>query len=249
MLPDLFLQRPVAHRALHDVSDGRPENSRAAIRAAIEAGYGIEIDVQASAGHVPMVFHDYDMARLTGRTGAIGAVSVADLQTTKLTGGDEGIPTLQEVLDLVAGQVPLVIEFKDQDGAMGPDVGPLEHAAAKLIGAYQGPVCVMSFNPHSVAALKEALPEVPRGLVTCAWDSADWPTVPAARCAQLRGMPEAEALGCAFVSHDAGDLVAPRLQELRRKGLSLLTWTIRSAAQEAEARRVVDQVTFEGYLA
>lgn len=70
-LPPVFLQTPIAHRALHDLSDNRPENSRAAIRAAIEAGYGIEIDLQRTSDNRAMVFHDYDMTRLTGRPGPI----------------------------------------------------------------------------------------------------------------------------------------------------------------------------------
>jgi glycerophosphoryl diester phosphodiesterase len=74
-LPAEFLSLPVAHRALHDVTDGRPENSRAAIRAAIAAGYAIEIDLQYSSDGCPMVFHDDDLDRLTGSGGRAGAVT------------------------------------------------------------------------------------------------------------------------------------------------------------------------------
>ena len=249
MLPDLFLQRPVAHRALHDVTQARPENSRAAVQAAIAAGYGIEIDLQPSSDGVPMVFHDYDMARLTGRTGAIGAVPVDTLTDVALTGGDEGVPTLAEVLSLVDGQVPLFIEFKDQDGAMGPNVGPFERAAAGVLQTYSGPCAVMSFNPHSVAVLAQVLPDVPRGLVTCGWNAEGWPLVPEARRAALRPIAEAEHLGCAFVSHDVRDLHAPRVAELKQSGLSILCWTVSSQDMEAQARKVADQITFEGYLA
>ena len=123
-LPRGFVDLPLAHRALHDVAQGRPENSRAAIRAAIEAGYGIEIDVQLSADGAAMVFHDYALDRLTHDSGAVRLRSAADLKAVPLKGGDEGIPDLPEVLQLVAGQVPLLIELKDQDGAMGTNLGP-----------------------------------------------------------------------------------------------------------------------------
>ena len=63
------------------------------------------------------------------------------------------MPTFAEVLDIVAGRVPLLVEVKDQDGAMGPAIGPLEHAAAEALAGYYGPVALMSFNPHSVCLL------------------------------------------------------------------------------------------------
>ena len=70
-LPDIFLSRPIAHRGLHDRQDGRPENSRAAMQAAVEQGYGIELDIQPSSDGVPMVFHDPTLARLTGEEGRV----------------------------------------------------------------------------------------------------------------------------------------------------------------------------------
>ena len=125
-LPASFLSRPLAHRALHDVQDGRPENSLAAIRAAISAGYGIEIDLQLSKDGQAMVFHDYGLQRLTQEKGAVRQRTAAELSQIHLIGGDEGIPTFAEVLALVDGRVPLLVEFKDQDGAMGTGIGQLE---------------------------------------------------------------------------------------------------------------------------
>ncbi len=125
-LPQAFLNLPIAHRALHDVADGRPENSRAAIRAAISAGYAIEMDLQLSRDGRAMVFHDYDLGRLTGQSGAVCQRDAADLAAIPLRGGDEGIPSFAEVLDLVAGRVPLLVELKDQHGAMGETDGKLE---------------------------------------------------------------------------------------------------------------------------
>ena len=106
-LPPVFLGAPIAHRALHDMGDGRPENSRAAIVAAMEHGYGIEIDLQLSADGQAMVFHDYDLKRLTGQKGPVRTRQAAALAAITLTGGDEGIPTLAEVLALVRGRVPV----------------------------------------------------------------------------------------------------------------------------------------------
>ncbi|SOC14001.1 glycerophosphodiester phosphodiesterase family protein [Rhodobacter maris] len=248
-LPEAFLGRPIAHRAYHDRTAGRPENSRAAVRAAVAAGYGIEIDLQPSADGVPMVFHDYDLRRLTGRTGRVRGLTAAELGATVLTGGDEGIPTLAEVLEIVAGQVPLLVEIKDQDGGMGPEVGALEEAAAALLKGYKGPLAVMSFNPHAVAAFHALAPEVAIGLTTSAYTAEGWPLLPAKTRDHLRMIPDFERLGCSFISHEAADLGAPRVAELAQKGAAILCWTIRSPEAEATARKIARNITFEGYAA
>ncbi|NBT30351.1 MAG: phosphodiesterase, partial [Rhodobacteraceae bacterium] len=158
-----FLATPLAHRGYHDKTAGRPENSIAAAQAAIDAGYGIECDVQLSTDGVAMVFHDYDLFRLTPEKGVISRRTSQELQAIPLRHGTEGIPTLRQFLDCVAGRVPLLIEIKDQDGQMGPNVGALECAVVADLAGYAGPVAVMSFNPHSVARMAELAPDVPRG--------------------------------------------------------------------------------------
>lgn len=247
-LPPEFLRAPIAHRALHDVAQGRPENSRAAIRAAIAAGYGIEIDVQLTADDEALVFHDYDLARLTNRTGMVRGMTTAGLAEVNLTGGEEGIPSLREVLELVAGQVALLIEIKDQDGQMGPRIGPLEAAVADALQDYAGPVAVMSFNPNSMARMAGLAPQVPRGLVTSAYRAVDW-DLPEAVRARLREIPDFDGAGCSFISHEVSDLQRPRVAELKAAGYPILCWTVRSPEIEAEARRIADNITFERYLA
>lgn len=248
-LPAAFLNVPLAHRALHDAADGRPENSRAAVRAALAAGYGIEIDLQLSGDGCAMVFHDYALDRLAEAAGPVRARSREELASIPLKGGDgEGIPDLAEVLELVAGRVPLLIELKDQHGQMGVTNGALEQAAAKTLEGYRGPVALMSFNPHSVAELSRLAPELPRGLTTSAYDPADWPELPRAMCDDLRAIPDFERTGSSFISHEAGDLARPRVQALRNEGVPVLCWTVTSPAEEAAARAFADNVTFEQYL-
>lgn len=248
-LPAVLLGAPIAHRALHDRARGRPENSRAAIRAAIAQGYSIEIDLQLSADDRALVFHDYDLDRLTGSAGPVRGRTAAEAGSVALAGGDgEGIPTLIEALDLVSGRVPLLIELKDQDGGMGPDVGALEAATAAALAGYDGPVAVMSYNPHSVAEMARLAPALPRGLVTEAFDPAVWP-LPPATCERLRRIPDFDRAGAGFISHQASDLHLPRVAEIKSAGFPVLCWTVRSPAEEAEARRIADNVTFEGYKA
>ena len=246
VLPEVFLNRPLAHRAFH--SEDKPENSLAAIRAAMEAGYGIEIDIQPSRDGTPMVFHDYDLERLTGTYGDITKASDVTLAELRLPGGIEPIPTLKQVLSLVAGLVPILIEVKDQDGTLGKQVGLLEKQIAELLAPYPGPVAVMSFNPHSVAALADLLPDIPRGLTTCAFDPVSWDTVPASRREELIGIPDFDRVAASFVSHDKTDLTSTHVTRIKQTA-PVLTWTIRSLEEEATARRIADNVTFETYPA
>lgn len=248
-LPAAFLSTPLAHRALHDISNGRPENSLAAVEAAIDQAYGIEIDLQLSADGQAMVFHDYGLCRLTAEQGLIRQRSAAEAAGIILKHGNgEAIPTLSEVLLLVQGRVPVLIEIKDQDGGMGPDIGLLEQATADAVAGYDGPVAVMSFNPHSVAEMARLAPNVPRGLVTSGHDPSGRHLEVAIRD-RLREIPDYERSGSGFISHDCTDLTRPRVQQLRRQGVPVLCWTVRSAKDEAIARQLADNVTFEGYLA
>jgi glycerophosphoryl diester phosphodiesterase len=245
-LDPAFLRLPLAHRGLHDRAAGVVENSRAAVAAAIEAGYGIEIDVQRAADGEAMVFHDEALNRLTDAPGLVADHPAAVLGTIRLRGSQESVPTLPEILALVAGRAPLLIEIKDQTGGLGPEVGPLEARVAACLAGYAGPVAVMSFNPHAVAAFAAAAPGRARGLVGCAFDDPAW-SLPDYRAAELATLSDAGRVGAAFVSHDRRDLDNPALARLKAAGLAVLTWTVRSAAEEAAARRVADNITFEGY--
>lgn len=246
--PD-FLRIPLAHRGYHDQAQGRPENSCAAFRAAMDAGYGIELDLQCSADGQAMVFHDDDLDRLTDATGPVAARTAADLKTIRLTGSDETIPTLPEVLALVAGRVPLLIEIKDGLDTMRPTTRRLEQATAAALAGYAGPVAVMSFNPHCVANMASLAPDIARGLTTDAYDPEDCAPLPAATCDRLRDIPDYDTTLSSFISHLATDLDRPRVAELKSRGASILCWTIRSPAAEAAARRVAQNITFEGYRA
>ncbi|MGB0496940.1 MAG: glycerophosphodiester phosphodiesterase family protein [Rubricella sp.] len=249
MTPELdpaFLARPIAHRALHGQS--RPENSRAAVEAAVAGGWGIEVDVQISRDGVPLVFHDYQLDRLTNGQGAVAALDLAALHELRLKGSDETIPTLEEIAGIVAGRVPLLVEIKDQDGALGPAVGRLEEAVGRVLAGYSGPLAVMSFNPNAVRVMQEHLPHVPRGIVTDAFRAENWPLVPPARRARLALIPDIHASGASFISHNRRFLESAPVLALKARGLSVLTWTVRSAAEAEEAYRVADQITFEGFL-
>jgi len=247
-LPAAFRERPLAHRGLHGQTPGCPENSLPSFEAAIAHGYGIELDLQLSKDGQAMVFHDYSLSRLTGEIGPVAQRSATELSNLTLKGSAAHVPTLREALSLVAGRVPLLIELKDQDGALGPAVGKLEAATAAALEGYDGPVALMSFNPHSVAALADIAPERPRGIVTCAFTEQDWPTIPAARRRELATIPDYARTDACFISHDVNDLESPALARVRQDGAPVLCWTVKSAKAEKQARKIADNITFEGYL-
>lgn len=243
--PD-FLRLPIAHRGLH--GPGVPENSMAAFRAAIAAGFGIECDIQPALDDTPMVFHDYDLGRMAGEAdGMIAARTPAQLGRVRLAGSDEGVPTLARMLAEVAGRVPLLIEIKDPTEVSGPDVGVLPARVAAALASYTGPVAVMSFNPHVMAAFRKAAPEIAIGLTTCGYDAEEWPLLDADARAHLGAIADFDAVGAGFISHDRADLDNPAVAALKARGVPVLCWTIQSPAQEMDARRIADNITFEQY--
>ncbi len=245
-LPHDFLSRPIAHRGYHDAGAGIIENSRAAFDAAIAHGFGIELDLQLSKDGEAMVFHDYALKRLTGQVGAVQMFDAADLSKMTLSGSDEYIPTFAEILTRVKGRVPLLVELKDQDGALGPNIGRLERRVAELLSDYHGEVALMSFNPHTVIELRRQSPDITRGLTTEDYTTGDH-LIPQARKVELTAIPDFAAAGAAFISHDWHSLDSDPVKNIRAQGGHVLCWTIKSAEDEGIARKLADNVTFEGY--
>lgn len=247
-LPSGFLSRPIAHRGLHDILAGRPENSLAAARAACDAGYALEIDVRRAADGVAMVFHDATLTRMTRTRGRLANLGSAALRRLPLAGSAERIPTLEELLHHLGPDTPVLIEMKPASPRLsGADDG-LAEAVAEAIAGHAGPLAVMSFDPGPVAQMAALRPDIARGLVTCRFPMREWPHVPRARRARLAAIADYDAVGASFISHDARRLKMARVAALKAEGAAVLCWTIRSPGDERAARRIADGITFEGYL-
>ncbi len=242
-----FFGEPIAHRGLHNRAEGIVENSMSAIQAAVQRGFGIEIDLQPASDLTPMVFHDYLLDRLTDTKGAVNARSVEDLRAIRLKDTREGIPTLKEVLGEVAGKVPLLIEIKDQDMRLGSNVGDFQNHVCDALDNYSGPFAVMSFSPETISRLARKRPDTPIGLVTDPFHAEDWPNVPEARRKELALIEDAARLSVDFISHQQKDLASLHVAAMKEKGVPIFCWTIRSPEDEARARTVADNITFEGY--
>lgn len=146
-----------AHRGLH--TQGCPENSMAAFRAALEHGYGIELDVHLLADGQLAVIHDSDLKRVTGRGGRIEELTAPQLNEYYLAGTRQTIPLLQQVLELYQGKAPLIVELKTADN----NSAQLCEAACRLLDSYGGSYCIESFDPRCVLWLKKHRPDVIRG--------------------------------------------------------------------------------------
>lgn len=147
-----------AHRGLHDNDADAPENSMAAFERAVEAGYGIELDIQLSKDKIPVVFHDFTLLRVCGIEGKVSEYTYEELQQFTLFHSQEKIPRLEDVLSLVDGRVPLIVEFKIEwnDLSLCP-------AADALLKEYHGVYCVESFNPMAVLWYRKNNRKVMRG--------------------------------------------------------------------------------------
>jgi len=155
--PDWLTARPVAHRGLHDRARGIIENMPGAARAAFDADFGIECDIQLTADGEAMVHHDDALGRLTEGSAALLGMTAAELKAVRFTDTSERMMSLGDLCALVAGRVPLVIEVKSHfDGDR-----KLVARMAEVLASYRGPVAGMSFDPDQVLALRELMPELP----------------------------------------------------------------------------------------
>ena len=225
--------RPIAHRGLHDMNKSRWENTLSAFEAAARRGYAIECDVHLSSDGVPVVVHDDDLKRLTGHDGFVWQRTAAELGALKVGGTSDHVPTLREMLDLVDGRVPLVVELK---GIPGRDQGLVARVGA-MLKRYKGKAAIMSFDHWLVRDFAKDAPGIPGGLTAYGRDN----SLIEAHFAML-------AHDIAFTSYAAGDLPNPFVSFVRdRLGMPVITWTVHDQPAVDLTFRYADQMTFEGF--
>ena len=153
-----------AHRGLHDNESEAPENSLPAFKKAVKAGYGIELDVQLTKDRVPVVFHDFTLERACGKPGKVYEYTYEELQQFPLFQSNERIPKLEEILKVVDGKVPLIVEIKLEwmDLTVCAFVD-------KLLKEYKGMYCIESFNPLVLTWYRRYHNDVLRGQLSDAF--------------------------------------------------------------------------------
>jgi glycerophosphoryl diester phosphodiesterase len=228
-----LLAHDIAHRGLW--GGPVPENSLAAAHAAIAGGYGIECDVRLARDGTVFVFHDADTTRLTGRPGPIAALSTAEIGALRLCGGEEGIPRLSDLIGLVAGRVPLIIELKTEHLR---ETAPLALAVRRALEGYRGPAAVMGFNPEVGRWFARHAPRIVRGLTLTEHPDRRGRDLIARRLAVWRARPD-------FLAYDVRNLPSPLPAALRAQGLPVLSWTVRTATERDTAARHADRPIFE----
>jgi glycerophosphoryl diester phosphodiesterase len=228
-----FLSRQsFAHRGLH--GSGLIENSREAFRAAIARGHGIECDVQVSRDGEAFVFHDETLDRLTEADGPVAARTAAELDRIQLCGTSEALPRLAEMLHLVAGRVPILIEVKARRGAIGPLCMSVRHA----LEGYRGSAAVMSFNPEVPRWFAANAPRVARGLVVSEQGKRNIRWRIERRLSLWHARPD-------FLAYDVRDLPSRFAAAARGRGLPVLAWTVRGVGDEAMAAAHADAPIYE----
>ncbi|MBO5907553.1 MAG: glycerophosphodiester phosphodiesterase [Clostridia bacterium] len=230
-----------AHRGLH--GEGVAENSISAFKAAVEAGYGIELDVRLSADGELVVFHDDTLERVCGISGKVSDFTAKELSNMRLSGTDDGVPTFLEVLALVSGKVPLLVEIKEDPGKYG-----VSDKTVEILKDYEGDYIIESFNPLSLGNVAKKLPDVPRGILAqnyYKYEQYKKPLYFILRCLLVNRICKPS-----FIAYDHRDYKCVSLRIARRLfGAVTFAWTVRSQKEERAAREHgFDSVIFENYI-
>ncbi len=235
-----------AHRGRHDAQN--PENSIGAFERALEKGYAIELDVRLSADDELIVFHDADLVRMTGTFGQVKKLTAEQLSKVRLRGTQWTIPTLAEVLKLVDGKVPLLIEMKS-----GVRPGKLESKVYQILRGYHGKYAVQSFSPFSMRWFRIHAPYILRGQLACNFRGCgeNWSKLKAFLISKVLFVVQRLLVNfiCKpnFISYGMQHVNWRLLKRMRKTGATILGWTVRNQEQQDKAKDYVDTYIFEDF--
>jgi glycerophosphoryl diester phosphodiesterase len=237
---------PIAHRGLHNADAGRPENSLPAFEFAVRCNIPFEFDIQLTGDGTPVVMHDPDVRRLAGEPIPVAELSRKDIARLRLGTSGERIPTLAEVLALVDGRVPILLDVRRWDFRFDSN---LVKAVVTEIGGYSGPMAIMSFDPLSVLRLKRWLdgekPDERRvGQVSGLLHSAGWFTASIGRTMVTNWLTRPD-----FIAYELAALPSRYATYWRESwGLPLIAFTVESSEEEQRVTQFADNFLFDGYV-
>ncbi len=237
-----FLNWLYAHRGLHDNGSDAPENSMRAFQKAVDAGFGIEMDIQLTKDKVPVVFHDFTLQRMCGVEGKVCDYTYEELQQFLLVQSDQRIPKLEDVLRLVDGKVPLIVEFKVEwrDLSLCP-------IADKLLQEYKGVYCMESFNPLCVKWYRDHHKEVMRGQLSQAYSKEKAYQGPLYFVLQYLLLNFLSKPDFVAYDHHAYKNISRRLCKYFYGNLAV-AWTIRSREELAARKKDFDLFIFDSFI-
>lgn len=229
-------QHNIAHRGLHKPGTALEENTVAAVRAAVERGLAVEVDVRTTADDIVVVYHDETMERLTDFDAPVAKWGFQQIRKYNVGNSGAPIPSLPDVMDVVAGQVPIFIEIKSP--GPGKDIQKVCAGVRHCFEGYAGPVAVMSFDPRIVAWFKNYMPKYARGVVVGREALLDWRNRLLIPFWLRKTKPD-------FIACDVNLLPNSFCAKWRKKGKPLLTWTVKEQHMVPIAKEHADALIFE----
>lgn len=219
------------------------ENSLPAFECAIKNGYAIELDIQPTKDNEIVVFHDSTLLRMTGQNGKVSDYTYNELQELNLLNTNQKIPTLQQVLKLVNGQTPLLIEIKPNN----LKVGKLETKLLQLLNEYNGQYAIQSFNPFIILWFKKNAPNVVRGILSAKFTKNFENRPNVIKRIILKSMILNKFFTPDFIAYNVLDLPLKKIQTNKNKGIIILGWTVKSQQQYEKIKDYVDNIIFQDF--
>lgn len=239
-----FAHRSYAHRGFFDNEAGVPENSLAAFEAAMQNGYGCELDVQFTKDKQLIVFHDNDYLRACGVDKPVWELTYDEIKDFRLFGSDERVPLFSEVLDTVGGRQPLIVEIK----AEGINVAwyyDVCVATLRELRGYNGDYCVESFHPLVVRWFRKNAHDIVRGQLLMARRSyTDF--LPAPAPFMLSQMLTNCLTRPHFMAYREDDPPGP-LRLVQKLGAMTVMWTVMTQQRHDELTKTDDAIIFDHY--
>lgn len=227
-----------AHRGLFNNNSDAPENSIPAFKKAIEKGYGIELDVQLTKDNQLVVFHDASLKRMTGIDGKVWDYTLEELKSFTLANSNEHIPTFKEVLDIIDGKVPFILEYK-----MDKVQTKVCELSNELLKNYKGNYCIESFHPLAAIWYKKNRPDIVRGqLASNFWKEGDKRFIvlfPMFLLSNVLARPD-------FIAYRHCDR-NPSVWLVRKMGAFMVTWTIQSQEDYEKVKDKYDLFIFDSF--
>lgn len=229
-------EKKISHRGIHN-NVTIPENSLAGFKESINQGVSIELDVQLSKDKKVMVYHDYNLKRVTGLDEDLINLNYNELEGLRLFNTEEKIPTLKEVLELVDGKTPILIEIKNEG-----KVGELEAILYEELKEYKGEYAIQAFNPFVLEWFKNNAKEIPRGQLSGGYEGSNLKFYEKFLLSNLLLNFKSKP---AFISYKADELPKGIITSLRKSGTPILGWTVTEDNDLEKIYENCDNIIFE----